>query len=104
LDPSRIQERAERLAKLQAAQRKRKRDGDDDEMDVDGDGDEGDEAWEDSDKMDIDSAERPSTKKVKTNTGSVVAKRIPRSNRSLAGLRDGVVSLCSFHFLLLSRS
>ena len=95
------------MAKLQAAQRKRKRDDDDDdEMDVDGDGDSNkdDEAWEDSDKMDIDSAERPSTKKVKTNTGSVVAKRIPRSNRSLAGLRDGVVSLCSFHFLLLSRS
>jgi len=92
LDPSRIQERAELLAKLQGAKRKRKRD-DDDGMDVDGEGEggENDEAWEDSNKMDVDDAEGPSGKKVKTNTGAVVAKRIPRSNRSLAGLRDHVV-------------
>jgi len=94
LDPSRIQERAELLAKLQGAKRKRKRDDDNDsEMDVDGEeeGGENDEAWEDIDKMDVDDAEGPSGKKVKTNTGAVVAKRIPRSNRSLAGLRDHVV-------------
>ncbi|KAF5346754.1 hypothetical protein D9756_010378 [Leucocoprinus leucothites] len=87
LDPSRIQERAEHLAKLQAAQRKRKRDEDEDEeMDVDGEGDEG---WEDSDNdMDVDSAEKPSKKRVKANSGNVVAKRMPRSNRTFAGMRD----------------
>lgn len=92
MDPSRIQERAELLAKLQGAKRKRKRD-DDDEMDVDGEGEggENDEAWEDIDKMDVDDTEGPSGKKVKTNTGAVVTKRVPRSNRSLAGLRDHVV-------------
>lgn len=101
MDPSRIQERAELLAKLQGAKRKRKRDDDDDEddMDVDGEvkGSENDEAWEDSDKMDVDDTEGPSGKRVKTNTGAVVAKRMPRSNRSLAGLRDDVVSQCLFH-------
>ncbi|KAF9453331.1 P-loop containing nucleoside triphosphate hydrolase protein [Macrolepiota fuliginosa MF-IS2] len=86
LDPSRIQERAERLAKIQAAQRKRKRDEEDEAMSVD----DGEGSWEDDDGMDVDGEERPSSKKTKTNTGGVVTKRMPRSDRTLAGLRDEV--------------
>ncbi|KZT22560.1 GTP binding protein 4 [Neolentinus lepideus HHB14362 ss-1] len=80
LDPSRIQERAEMLAKVRTEQRKRKRD---DDMDVDGAvGAEGD--W-----MDVDGEDSPS-KRVKDNSGAVVTKgkREPRSNRQLTGMRD----------------
>jgi nucleolar GTP-binding protein len=94
LDPSRIQERAERLAKIQAAQRKRKRNEEEDaEMDVDEEGD-----WEDEDEdgMNVDGEEgRPSSKRVKTNEGGAVAKRVPRSDRTLAGLRDEAVRVFS---------
>ncbi|KAF8655611.1 hypothetical protein AX16_002993 [Volvariella volvacea WC 439] len=80
LDPSRIEERAKMLAKVQGA--KRKRDDDDDGeggMDVDGE-----EDWTDAD------AEGDRRKKSKTNSGEVVfaGKRAPRSNRQLAGMRD----------------
>ncbi|KAF5346751.1 hypothetical protein D9756_010375 [Leucocoprinus leucothites] len=55
-------------------------------MDVDGEGDEG---WEDSDNdMDVDNVEKPSKKRVKANSGNIVAKRMPRSDRTLAGTRD----------------
>ncbi|KXN85538.1 Nucleolar GTP-binding protein 1, partial [Leucoagaricus sp. SymC.cos] len=86
LDPSRIQERAERLAKIQAVQRKRKRGEEDEQMDVDDEDDEGDR--DEDEEMDVDGEELPSSKKVKTNSGGVVAKRMPKSDRSLAGLRD----------------
>ncbi|KAH8107497.1 P-loop containing nucleoside triphosphate hydrolase protein [Phellopilus nigrolimitatus] len=83
LDPSRIQERAEMLAKVQGAKRKR---GEDAEMDVDMDGGDGDAEW-----MDVDGEEMTPQKRAKANTGAVVTKgkREPRSNRQLAGMRDG---------------
>lgn len=60
-------------------------------MVIDGDGDEGD--WEDEDGMDVDGQERQHmSKKVKMNEGgAVVAKRMPRSDRRFAGLRDEAV-------------
>ncbi|KAG7088681.1 hypothetical protein E1B28_012652 [Marasmius oreades] len=87
LDPSRIQERAELLAKVQG--QKRKRAMEEEEMDVDLDGEEGgeeDEGW-----MDVDGEVPPTLKRAKGNSGAVVAvtsKREPRSNRQFAGLRD----------------
>ncbi|CAA7260765.1 unnamed protein product [Cyclocybe aegerita] len=86
LDPSRIQERAEMIAKIQGA--KRKRDEDEDE-DVDMDDAEGSddphgaEGW-----MDVDEDESAPKKRVKTNSGRVINKREPRTNRQMAGLRD----------------
>ncbi|KAG8710614.1 Nucleolar GTP-binding protein 1 [Ceratobasidium sp. 395] len=80
LDPSRIEERAKILAKAAKAKEaigKRKRD---EEMDVDEEGD----GWED-DGMDLDEDESP--KRVKTNAGGV-AKRVPRTDRQMAGMRD----------------
>lgn len=98
LDPSRIQERAERIAKLQAAERKRKRDEDDEDdgMEVD----DGEEDWEDE-GMDVDGEERPSKKKAKTTSGAVITKRAPRSDRTFAGMRDEAVSFFSFAFLFV---
>jgi nucleolar GTP-binding protein len=87
-DPSRIQERAVMLAKVSGAKRKREAgsdDGDDVDMDGedDGSGEEGD-GW-----MDVDD-EGVSPKRAKGNTGAVIAKgRQPKSNRQLAGMRDG---------------
>ncbi|KAL6301282.1 GTP binding protein 4 [Sparassis latifolia] len=81
LDPSRIQARAEMLAKAAGVKRKRQREEEDAEMDVDMEGDEGD--W-----MDVDGEEPPSNKRAKANSGVVVSKRAPRSNRQLAGMRD----------------
>lgn len=90
LDPSRIQERAEMIAKTRAAQRKRKRDDADVEMDVDMDVEENDnEEW-----MDVDDDASTPKKRAKTNSGAIAAKnkREPRSNRQLAGMRDDAVS------------
>lgn len=101
LDPSRIQERAERIAKLHAVQRKRKREEDEDGMDMDGeDGEDGEDEgdWEDE-GMDVDGEERPSKKKAKTVLGAIVTKRAPRSDRTLVGMRDEAVSLFSFSLL-----
>ncbi|KAF7797295.1 hypothetical protein EIP86_008490 [Pleurotus ostreatoroseus] len=85
LDPSRIQERAEVLAK--AAGAKRKRGAEDDGMDVDMDGEEedgGEDAW-----MDVDEEGGAPSKRAKGNSGAVLAKgRQPRSNRQVAGMRD----------------
>ncbi|TDL21441.1 P-loop containing nucleoside triphosphate hydrolase protein [Rickenella mellea] len=89
IDPSRIQERAQLIAKARGIERKRKRD---DTMDVDvegggGDGAEGEDGW-----MDVDDDETTPKKRGKANSGAVVAKsgkREPRSNRQLAGMRDG---------------
>ncbi|KAF8149397.1 P-loop containing nucleoside triphosphate hydrolase protein [Crassisporium funariophilum] len=85
LDPSRIQERAEMLAKVQGSKRKRNPDDDDEDVDMDGSdaGDEEAEGW-----MDVDDDESAPKKRVKTNTGGVVNKREPRSNRTMAGMRD----------------
>lgn len=105
LDTSRLEERAIMLAKVKGAgvQGKRKRGDDDDGMDVDMDG-EGDEAPELMDGgeewMDVDGEQQAPRKKTKTNEGRVVAKREPRSNRSLAGMRDDAVRLPSFPLLL----
>jgi nucleolar GTP-binding protein len=97
LDPSRIQERAEMLAKVQGAKRKRAEDEDadmdeDDEEEEEG-SNEGEENW-----MDVD-GEDSSKKRLKTNSGGVVNKREPRSHRHLAGMRDEGVS---FEVLLSS--
>jgi len=86
LDPSRIQERAQMLAKIQGAKRKRDADYDEDvEMDVDDDDDSGSDNGMD---LDDDESARVPTKRVKTNSGGVINKREPRSNRQTAGLRD----------------
>ena len=100
LDPSRIQERAEMLAKIRGAKRKR---ADDEDVDMDEDdeeeegSDEGEENW-----MDVD-GEQASKKRLKTNSGGVVNKREPRSHRQLAGMRDEGVSFeCSFSLRFLT--
>lgn len=94
LDPTRIQERAQMLAKVRAAQGKRKRD---ESVDVDM-ADKGDEAPGDGDGdwMDVDGEEgTPQKKKRKSETGAVALKskkRVPVSNRQLTGFRDAAVS------------
>ncbi|KAK7692118.1 hypothetical protein QCA50_003737 [Cerrena zonata] len=82
LDPSRIQERADALAKVAGEKRKRQREEEDAEMDIDEEAGEGD--W-----MDVDEGGSPN-KRVKDNSGAVVAKgaREPKSNRQFAGMRD----------------
>jgi nucleolar GTP-binding protein len=89
LDPSRITERAEMLAKVQGAKRKRAREEDEDaEMDVDGDAEEvGEGEW-----MDVDEDDAALSKRVKANSGAAISRRDPRSNRQLAGMRDEAVS------------
>ena len=85
LDPSRIQERAETLAKINSMKRKRSR-GDDEDVDMDGVDDES--AW-----MDVDEdGKTPSAKRAKGNAGGVVDRRAPRTNRQLDGMRDQGVS------------
>ena len=89
LNPGRIQERANNLAKVAGEKRKRQREEEDAEMDVDEEAGEGD--W-----MDVDDEEGTSpNKRGKANTGAVIAKgsREPKSNRQLAGLRDEAVRL-----------
>ena len=56
-------------------------------------GDEGDDGAE-AEWMDVDGDDMTPQKRVKANSGAVVAKgkREPRSNRQLAGLRDDAVS------------
>lgn len=95
-DPSRIQDRAEIIAKVQGAKRKRR--GNDEEMDVDMDGAVEGDAADEGDWMDVDDGEETTPKKrAKTNTGDAVAvaskstKREPRSNRLVAGMRDTTV-------------
>ncbi|KAK0505297.1 P-loop containing nucleoside triphosphate hydrolase protein [Armillaria luteobubalina] len=85
LDPSRIQERATVLAKVAGAKRKRAEEA---EMDVDDDDMEND--GEDDDGMDVDGKEKAPAKRIKGNSGAVVAidRRAPKTNRQLAGLRD----------------
>lgn len=84
LDPSRIQERAEIIAKAQGAKRKRANDDEDAEMDVDDGGDGAEEDW-----MDVDGEGAPQ-KRAKVNSGKAVVKnpKVPRTDRQLAGMRD----------------
>lgn len=97
LDPSRIRDRAEVLAKAAGAKRKREREEDEERMDVDdeGESDGGEDAW-----MDVEGEGAP-TKRAKGNSGAVVAKgRQPRTNRQFAGMRDQAVSgPCSLRFV-----
>ncbi len=89
LDPSRIQERAEMLAKVAGAKRKREEGMDVDEDDAsDNDEDDG---------MDVDGEEAPTLKRTKANSGAVVvaSRRAPKTNRQLAGMRDDAVSVFS---------
>lgn len=95
LDPSRIELRAELIAKARGLERKRKRD---EEMDVDeeeGSGEEEDGEGEDGgDWMDVDGEGddgRSPPKRRKSNTGTTVTaagKHAPRTNRQTAGMRD----------------
>ena len=95
LDPSSIEERAHMLAKVEIARqqlskRKRNGEGDEDEdMEMDY---EDEEDWEDE-EMDVDEDESVPRKKKRTESGAVAItnKRVPRSNRQLAGLRDADV-------------
>lgn len=86
LDPSRIQERAEALAKVAGAKRKR---ADESAMDVEDEGE-----WSDEDGMDVDGAEKTPTKRTKGNSGAVMAvsRRAPKTDRRFAGMRDEAVS------------
>ncbi|KAF8737175.1 hypothetical protein AX14_013304 [Amanita brunnescens Koide BX004] len=99
LDPSTIEKRAHQLAKIEIARQqlaKRKRGGEDEEdeeeeeMEMDY---EDDENWEDDEEMDVDEDESVPRKKKRTESGAVAItnKRVPRSNRQLAGLRDAEV-------------
>ncbi|KAG2109967.1 P-loop containing nucleoside triphosphate hydrolase protein [Suillus discolor] len=85
-DPSSIEARAGIIAKAQGAKRKRAEDMDVDMEDGDGDASEGEEG----DWMDVDGEEQTPNKRVKSNSGSVIAKhpRAPKSNRQFAGMRD----------------
>ena len=107
LDPSRIQERAEILAKAQGAARKRKRDETESAMDVDmeGEGEGGEDDWMDVDGGEGESGGTPK-KKRKANSGVVAkGKHTPATNRQLAGMRDAAVrALLSRLFLCLTLS
>ena len=96
LDPSRIQERAEMLAKVQGAKRKRNADDEDEDVEMDDDDDDfGSASEKDMDVDDYDEESSPA-KRVKTNSGGVINKRAPRSNRQAAGMRDEGVSEVSW--------
>ncbi|KAG2341067.1 P-loop containing nucleoside triphosphate hydrolase protein [Suillus weaverae] len=86
-DPSNIEARAGIIAKAQGAKRKRA----DADMDVDmEDGEGGASEGEDGDWMDVDGEEQTPNKRIKGNSGTVIAKhpRAPKSNRQFAGMRD----------------
>ncbi|KAJ8586125.1 P-loop containing nucleoside triphosphate hydrolase protein [Rhizopogon salebrosus TDB-379] len=82
-DPSSIEARAGMLAKAQSVKRKRAEADMDVDMDTADIGEEGD--W-----MDVDGEEQTPNKRVKNNSGGVIAKhvRAPKTNRQLAGMRD----------------
>ena len=99
LDSSRIKERAEMLAKVQGEKRKRQREEEEADMDVDQGDDDDDDGKHEGEWMDVDGEETTRNKRVKSNSGAVIAKggRGPRTNRQLAGLRDDAVSLMISH-------
>lgn len=106
LDPSRIEERAQMIAKVRGVGvvSKRKRDDDDGDMDVDDEVEGGEEWMEVDEDGDDDDATTP-VKRRKSNTGtSVTAKHKPRTNRQLDGLRDESVRIltrCLFRCLII---
>ncbi|KII92505.1 hypothetical protein PLICRDRAFT_103369 [Plicaturopsis crispa FD-325 SS-3] len=81
-DPSKIEERAAMLAKLQGA--KRKRDVDED-VDMDGEDEPAEGEW-----MDVDGEDDTPNKRKKGNSGAAIAlnPRGPKTDRQLAGMRD----------------
>jgi len=90
IDPSRIVERAQLIAKARGAERKRKRE-DDNEMEVDDPKEGSEEDW-----MDVDDDAQP-RKRQKINGGAAQVvphdKRQPRSDRTTIGMRDATVGL-----------
>ncbi|THU77145.1 GTP binding protein 4, partial [Dendrothele bispora CBS 962.96] len=94
-DPSRIRERAEGLVKVVGEKRKRaEREEREREREGDVEMEDGEGAWEDDSDVEMeDGDEAPRLKRVKGNSGGVVAvgggKRVPRTNRAMDGLRDG---------------
>ena len=92
LDPSRIEQRAELIAKARGLERKRKRDEDTD-IDEEGEGESGEDE-EGGDWMDVDGegdGGKSPPKRRKSNTGTTVTatgKHAPRTNRQTAGMRD----------------
>jgi len=89
IDPTRIQERAQLLAKVAGAKRKRHERMDVDEVRDSGQGEEAD--WMDVDDEGARGNGTPK-KKRKSLSGTAVAvkKHVPASNRQVAGLRDAV--------------
>ena len=82
-DPSRIEERAKMLAKIQGAKRRRDDDSDEDDVDMDSAGGEGSE----DEAMEVDGA-RKAAKRAKTTSGRVTTKRVPASDRQMTGLKN----------------
>lgn len=98
IDPSRIIERAQLLAKARGAERKRKRHEDD--MEVDG-GEEGEEqAWMDVDE-DGDDSPRKRRKGDDGKAQTVLySKRAPKTDRTTIGMRDTSVCVLEPLFIL----
>lgn len=91
LDPSRLRERAEIVAKVQGMKRKR---GTEEGMDVDME--DGDEAPDAEGWMDVDDEEATTpVKRMKGNAGGAVAvnRRAAKTDRQAAGMRDEEVCL-----------
>jgi nucleolar GTP-binding protein len=92
LDPSRIIERAQLLAKARGAERKRKRD-EDENMDLDGGEDGEEQDWMDVDD-DGDDSPRKRRKGVNGHAQVVLhKKRAPKTDRTTIGMRDASVCL-----------
>jgi nucleolar GTP-binding protein len=87
IDPSRVVERAQLLAKARGAEKKRKRDEMEAEMDVD--------AEEEGDWMDVDGDDGLPRKRQKDISGAgqamLYGKRVPKTDRTTIGMRDGEV-------------
>ncbi|TRM70335.1 P-loop containing nucleoside triphosphate hydrolase protein [Schizophyllum amplum] len=82
LDPSRIEDRAKKLAKSARAEKRKRADDEDVDMeDASGSGS-GDDA------MDVDGATPGAAKRARGAEGAVTSRRLPRTNRTLAGMRD----------------
>lgn len=107
LDPSRIKERAEILAKAQGVERKRKRQEVESAMDVDGEGEgEGEDQGDEEQWMDVDGDDADGTpkKKRKADSGAVTVKRkrVPASNRQVMGMRDAAVRFFPASIIIFS--
>lgn len=98
IDPTRIQERAQLLAKVAGAKRKRHERMDVDEVRDGGQGEEAD--WMDVDDEEGARGNGTPKKKRKSLSGTAVAvkKHVPASNRQVAGMRDAAVCIALFLF------